>query len=412
VTVGKRHALLWGPLFLFLVAFVLHVNQIYFMFAALGLLVPISYVLGRRKLAGLAVIRHGRSVMTAGEAGAVTLTLSNRGRLRQLFVQVRDRLPDGLESPEGGEVLVADLPSGATEDFQYTLRARRRGVYQVGPPTLVAADYLGLFRFTRAAAEASELLVYPRSLPVPDLWQRSLQGRAPHKSRRRVIGPSHELYGVREYAPGDDLRRVDWKTTARTARLMVVETEQVETAEAAILVDLGPGRHVGQGDQASIEVAATLAASLATEALGRGCTVGLVAVGQADHSVPARPDARQQIVLLEAIARLLPDGAEDLLQALVRHERELPPGCSVAVISPGMGPDCLAAAARLRALQHPVTWFALDPASFANGPAGQAAPYEELVAGLTAGGAQVVRIYGDVPLESSLWRRAHSARHP
>jgi hypothetical protein len=59
VIIGKRHSLLWGPLFLFLVAFVLHVNQVYFMFATLGLLVPVSYALGRRKLAGLEVSRHG-----------------------------------------------------------------------------------------------------------------------------------------------------------------------------------------------------------------------------------------------------------------------------------------------------------------------------------------------------------------
>jgi len=408
--IGKRHALIWGPFFIFLVAFFLHVNQMYIMFAALSLLAPVSYALGRRKLAGIEVSRHGKSVMIAGERGTVTLTVRNAGDLRQTFVAVRDRLPDGLESPEQGEVMVADLPPGEERPLQYSLLARRRGVYQVGPPTLLAADYLGLAQFSRRVGETAELLVYPRAIPVPDLWPRSLRGRAPHKSRRRVVGPSSEFYGLRDYVPGDDMRRVAWKASAKRGKLSVIETEHTETTDAVVVLDLQARAHAGQGDASTIEYAAVLAASLAEEALGRGANVGLIAQGAVDHSVLISADPRQHITLLEALARVQPDCPTDLIAVVTQHQRALTPGCVLAIVSPATGEEAVRLAGRLRALEHPVTWFSLAPHTFSGGQPDDEPGYEGFVGGLSTQGARVVRVYGTSPLETNLWRRGRRVR--
>lgn len=403
--IGKRQALLWGPLFLFIVAFVLHVNQMFVMFAALGLLGPVSYALGRRKLAEIHVARYGRSVMTAGERGSVHLTVRNEGRLRQFFVAVRDLLPEGLESPEGGQVLVADLPAESERRMSYSLFARRRGVFQVGPPVLEASDYLGLYRFIRRQEQAAELLVYPRAIPIPNLWPRALAGRRPHKAARRVVGPSTEFFSLRDYLPGDDLRRVNWKASAKRDKLTVIQTEHVDANECVIVVDLSAGAHAGTGDAATVEYAATLAASLAHEALGRGSNVGLIAEDASDHTVMVSGNPRQQVLLLESLARMDARCDDPLATVVARHEDQLPPGSVVAVISPTVGPDAIACAARLRALGHPVSWFALAAHTF---PGSTADPgqYESTVARLAAQGFRVYRISGDLPLETSLWRRA------
>jgi len=405
VTIGKRHALLWGPFFIFILAFILHVKQIFIMFAALGCLAPVSYALGRRKLADISVSRHGKSVMTAGERGTVTITVRNEGRLRQFFLGVTDELPDGLESPEGGQVLVADLTPESEHRLSYSLNARRRGVYQVGPSRLETFDYLGLYRFTRRADEPAELLVYPRPIPIPHLWPRAVGGRTPHKAARRVVGPSTEFYSLRDYYPGDDLRRVAWKSSAKRGKLTVIETEQIESMECVLLVDLSSSAHAGEGDKSTIEYAATLAASLASEALDRACNVGLIAQGAEDHSVVVSSNPRQRILLLEALARMGPDADIGLPRALAEHEAALPPGCGIAVISPALGAEALAIAARLHARRHPVTWFALAPHTFDAAARRLRADYENTVARLAAQGARVIQIQGDLPLETSLWRR-------
>jgi uncharacterized protein (DUF58 family) len=404
VTIGRRQALLWGPFFIFLVAFILHINQMFIMFAALGLLGPISYLLGRRKLGGIEVARHGKSVMTAGELGQVTLKVRNEGQTRQFYMAVRDSLPEGLESPDAGEVLVADLAPGGEQRLQYSLHARRRGVYQVGPTVLEGWDFLGLYRFSRTVGRQVELLVYPRPLPVPNLWRSSLHGRTPNKPRKRIVGPSSDFHGVRDYAPGDDLRRVAWKVSARRGKLAVIETEQTEATEAVVIVDLAAATHRGQGDRSTVEYAATLAASVTAEALGRGCNVGLIAHGSEDWSVLVSSNPRQQLAILEALARIRPDGTKSLSEALPLHEAELPPGCSVIVISAGTSPEHAALAGRLRALQHPVTWLALAPHTFASAPRDARLHFAEHLAFLASQGTRVVQVTGDNPVETSLWR--------
>lgn len=411
MSIGKRHALLWGPLFLFIVAFVLHVNQMYVMFSALMLLAPASYLLGRRKLNGLTATRHSRGVMTAGERSPVLLTVRNEGRLRQFFLGVRDSLPEGLESAEGGAVFLPDLSPGTEQRVQYSLLARRRGVYRVGPLMLEGSDYLGLYKFTRRVGETSELLVYPRPLPIPNLWRRSLRGRAPQQSRRHRMGEDGSFFGVRDYVPGDDLRRVDWKTSARRGHLAVIQSEETESTEAVVLLDLSRASHAGQGERSTIEYAATLAASLAAEALGRGASVGLLAVGAESHSVPGSTSPRQALQILEALARVKADGSHGLLTVVKQHERFLPKACGVAVISADLSADLLAALMRLTSLGHAVTWFALAPHTFRPQPGrDEQTRYERSVAQAAAHGASVVRVLGDAPLEASLTRRGHHGR--
>lgn len=408
MTAGKRSALLWGPFFIFLVAFILHINQMFVMFCALAFLAPVSYMIGRRKLEGLEVIRHSRSVMTAGEVGTVSLRLRNRTGLRRSFVGVQDMLPEGLESPDGASLLVPDLPPGADEPLQYRLAARRRGVYGIGPLRLEGHDFLGLYRFTRRVGPVAELLVYPQAVPMPNLWRPAARGVMPRRSRRRRLGATGDFRGVRSYVPGDDLRRVDWKSSARQGRLTVIETEHPETTEAVVILDLLRGTHVGRGDRSSLEYGATLAASLAAEAETRGCMVGLVVSGSVDHSVPVSAGPRQRLQVLEALARATDDGTEPLSTVISTHEGSFPPGCAAAVISAGTSADHVAAAARLRALGHPVTWFALVPHSF--GPDGGMAPppgYEEFISALAMQGATIIRVTGDAPLSASLWRKGH-----
>jgi len=74
------------------------------------------------------------------------------------------------------------------------------------------------------------------------------------------------------------------------------------------------------------------------------------------------------------------------------------------VISPNLGPEAVAAAARLRALQHATLWLALDPVTFASAPA-QSSPHAGSVAHLAAQGPRVVPISGQLSLATNLWRR-------
>jgi uncharacterized protein (DUF58 family) len=394
----KRQALVWGSIFLAIVAFILHVSQLFTMAAVLACLPLVTYLLGRNKLRGLQVGRTLPTAVTAGERVSVDLTVSNEARTRRIFFVVSDQVPAALEPRGHFDLPVAMLGPGEQTRVSYELTPPRRGLYRLGPVKLLAPDAIALRQYNRDLNEISELLVYPQSLALPYLWPAAVGGHQPLKPRRRLRGEGDDLYGIRDYVPGDDPRRIDWKTTARRAKLAVIEYERPESLEAMIVLDLERRWHAGKDDRDTLEYAISLAATLLEQAYERGSSVGLIAVGGQDFSCGPLTEENQRLRLYEALARAQADGASPLYAALAAHEDLLTPRCAVAVLSPS--PEAGALATYLRGTDHSVAWFALQAPTF---DAQARADYSDL-AGLVSGArCRLHLIRGDVPLEAN-WR--------
>ena len=88
--------------------------------------------------------------------------------------------------------------------------------------------------------------------------------------------------GVREYGPGDELRRVHWRTTARTGKLAVTEYTQGVTLDVTLALDLCESAYKGTGtdDHSALETAVTLTATLLADLLQHGHAVRLVTAGE------------------------------------------------------------------------------------------------------------------------------------
>jgi uncharacterized protein (DUF58 family) len=93
-------------------------------------------------------------------------------------------------------------------------------------------------------------------LPPPDVGGLDLDREQPQVSSR--IEPSGEFHTLREYAPGDDLRHVHWRSTARTGQLMMRQNEARRRTPVLVMLDVRPGAH----DRASFERAVEACASI------------------------------------------------------------------------------------------------------------------------------------------------------
>src|SRR6188472_467650 len=94
--------------------------------------------------------------------------------------------------------------------------------------------------------------------------------------RSPYFGQSVEFLQHREYAPGDDLRRVDWKVWAKQDRLYVKQYEEDTNLRCTILLDVSASMNYGKGVFNKYEYACTLAASLAYLILKQQDAVGVV----------------------------------------------------------------------------------------------------------------------------------------
>lgn len=140
-------------------------------------------------------------------------------------------------------------------------------------------------------------------------------------------GPSLDLAEVREYQPGDEVRRIDWNVTARMARLFVRQYREERELTAWLLVDLSPSMAFGTRRQLKRETAAEFAAVAAYIAARHGDKVGLLGFPGRDVYVPPRGGRVHVLRLLHTLqqaptrgdGRGLGDGLRQAARALKRR---------------------------------------------------------------------------------------------
>jgi uncharacterized protein (DUF58 family) len=332
-----------GAVLLWLMARVVAGVAMYlFAYGAL-LLVVVSYLIAPRRLR-LVGERDGLFPRAQeGDRLDVEVKLTARRRVSTFLLE--ERVPERLGAAV--RVPVVKLPAGQTVSHRYGLRCSRRGVYQIGPLVAVAGDPLGLSRRETVVAEPFELLVHPRVEIVSD---RPLTRQFEDPPIRPPVSkpwPSGlEFYGMREYVPGDDLRRIVWRASARTGKVMVREAEQGITDHITIILDTDRGSHSrdGEGLSESFEAGIRVAASLGVRHLRDGYELRCETNG--GPLTRALRGAGSQLMLLDSLARLELDRqslSSVIMRLLATHRRD----AHNVLITPRLGPT---EAAQLRLL--------------------------------------------------------------
>ncbi|HLT29123.1 MAG TPA: DUF58 domain-containing protein [Myxococcaceae bacterium] len=154
------------------------------------------------------------------------------------------------------------------------------------------------------------------------------QHKSPHQ------GQSVEFAEHKEYAPGDELRHMDWKAYGKFDRYYVKRFEHETNLRAALVVDASASMDYRSGALSKLEVASTLAGALAYLLVRQQDAVGvtLLADGGA-REIPARASAGHLNVVLDALEQVKPGGTADLLVAADRVAESLRGRALVCVFS-------------------------------------------------------------------------------
>jgi uncharacterized protein (DUF58 family) len=239
-----------------------------------------------------------------------------------------------------------------------------------------------LFRLDAAAADTGALVVTPvsafapiemtvlpasralRALPLPFRLQ-GLTG--PHSSRR--AGDGGDLHDVAPFAPGDRLRRIDWRVTARLSRsdpgtlTQLYVRRTFATADATVMLvvdsrdDVGPrvaswgdAGEVDEDESTSLDLARFAAASLARAYLEAGDRVGLEDLGRLQRPSPPAGGRAQLQRLVQQLAVASPQGAPSRRRRVPR----LPSGSLIVLFSTFLDDDAADLAASWRQSGHRV----------------------------------------------------------
>ncbi|WNV84438.1 DUF58 domain-containing protein [Umezawaea sp. Da 62-37] len=238
----------------------------------------------------------------AGCTGRVELV--NPGKRFPVVLDATDHVA-GVATP----VDVPMLAAGERAAVEYPIPTDRRGVLPVGPLTLHRRGFAGLAVARKVLGSVVDVRVVPRVLPVRGLPGGVRRGHV--GADERVESGGTDLVGLREYVPGDDLRRLHWATTARTGTLMIREDADPALPHLAVVLDDGVAAY---GDPVSFEDAVEVAASLVSAAVESGHPVRLLtSSGSVDVAVVDEPSAALAALAdLEVTAVARPVALRDL----------------------------------------------------------------------------------------------------
>ena len=208
-----------------------------------------------------------------GEEATATLALSSPVGADRLEVL----LPLPPELPAERNPRAVRLAAGAERELALTIGCARWGAFKLGPALLRARDPLGFHSWEAAVGEPSALRVYPlvetlRSL-LPPLDTQAFVGN----QVSRTTGDGIEFADVRQWRPGDRVRRINWRATARRNELWVNEQHPERNADVVLFLDTF--QEARSGSRSTHDLVVRAATSLAHGYLQHKDRVGLVSFG-------------------------------------------------------------------------------------------------------------------------------------
>jgi uncharacterized protein (DUF58 family) len=289
----------------------------------------------------LSRLEYTRSLSTThaffGDEVTFEISLANRKILPLPWVQIEEELdeqlgmPDSLEvapSHRPGRVILKNLmPIGWYHRIKrvYQIRCQKRGYFSFGPTRIQTGDYFRFHVREMNVENPINLVVYPRVVPLDKLGIPSREPFGDIRMQRHLFQDPVRVASIRDYTPGDALKRIHWKASARVGRLQTKVFENTTSPDMAIFLDVRTVKHPFWGEITQLlETGVIAAASIANNALDSGYRVGLYV----NHPYPdsanlirirpsSNPDQFQRI--LEALAMVAPIESTGI-DAIVRQE--------------------------------------------------------------------------------------------
>jgi uncharacterized protein (DUF58 family) len=312
-----------------------------------------------------------RERVLEGEEVTATIELDSTGGVDRFDLLLR--LPPEL-TVEGGPAQALHLRADEQRTVELKVRCERWGAFTLGPLLVRSRDLLGLRSWEGEAGETQTLRVYPREETLRSLVAPLETQVFAGNQVSRVRGEGIEFADLREWQPGDRIRRVNWRATALRGSLWV--NEQYPERNTDVVLFLDTFAEVRADGRSTNDRAVRAAATLARGYLQRKDRVGLVGFGGFLSWLVVESGTRQLYAIVDTLLTSDIVHSYALRDVDVLPPRTLPPKALVLAITPLLDNRTAGALLDLRARGYdlivvevsPVELLAPDPASAAQLP--------------------------------------------
>ncbi len=319
----------------------------------------VSRLWNRYCLSRLDYHRHlSRNQVFFGEEIVYEVEVANRKPLPLPWIRIEDAIPERVTLLKGKTGQAHDEQVTLTNIFplsmyhrvrrRFPMKCEQRGCFAFGPTHISSGDLFGFFRRDMDITSKDYLLVYPRLVPLDSLGIPSKQLFGDIRRRNHLFQDPVLTAGVRDYLPGDSLKRIHWKSTARLGRLQTRIYEPTTTVDISIFHDVRTVRAPVWGSVAQLQELGIIAtAAIAQHALEAGFRVGLNVNQQTRFSegmarVPSGQHPEQLERILKTLAQLHQIEAMPAARFIRREVGSIPWSSTLLVVSALAGEDLVA----------------------------------------------------------------------
>jgi uncharacterized protein (DUF58 family) len=306
----------------------------------------------RRSINSVVCERNFTTRAFLNEQIKIRLKIINQGWLPVVWMKVHESMPVDLSIHKFFRQALTLGPHAQTE-FEYTLNARKRGYYPIGPLLSVSGDLMGLLDNQQRQVSADYLTVYPKIVPLSKLILPTRSPLGTLRHNQPIFEDPSRVLSKRDYIAGDSLRRVDWKASASVGRLQVKQFEPAIALETSLFLNLNSEEYDIRTRFHSTELAIVIAASIANWVIGRKQSVGLctngvdpgISTGEKEvesgaqgsfnriQSIPPRKGQAHLIRILDILARVQAETTAPFLELLRSEYTHLPWGTTIILIT-------------------------------------------------------------------------------
>ena len=329
--------------------------------SALSTLLLASYLWNRDMALKVSASRKLQyAAFQVGDEIAEEISLVNNSFLPVLWAEFKD------ESNLPGYRLqgVRAANSFGKQSWRARTLCKKRGLFRLGPWELQLGDPFSIFSTKITWSDYQEILVYPQLVSLPPRLLKHQGAFGDRSPLRQPLAEKNILaFSTRPYLPGDPLRHIHWKTTARQAETFVKIFDPETASRVWLLPDLDKNVHSGEEENSTLETIISLCASLCDLLLREQLCVGFFCGGE--KAVVLQPQSGQAFIwrLLRAISPLQAGSEFHLEKILNQSKGIIQKNDLVILLTPSLDPQL---AERLAGRFIPSRVFTLltDPAEF------------------------------------------------
>jgi uncharacterized protein (DUF58 family) len=301
--------------------------------------------------------------VTQGTQVMVKLTITNQGYTVEEAL-IKDVLPGDVRKVSGDNEVLAMIPVGGKVELEYIAEGRR-GSYDFDAVNVTVTTIFGLIRKDVTLSAPAHVWFIPevtrlRSIPIRPLRTHGFSGPIP--SRR--VGSGINFFGLRDYQPGDPLRKINWRVSAHYYdQLFTNEYEQERITDIGIILDARFQNDIITSQGSLFEYMVRAAASVADAFLSDGDRVGLLIYGRGlEFTIPGYGKIQRQRIL-KALARARTGSSYAFERLDYLPTRLFPAHSQIVLISPLIAED-IKILTRLKACGYDVLVICPDTTSY------------------------------------------------